>query len=190
MHHPRHAVPSGRVRKRVAVCGLPAVVATALIPTGAAYALELEIDPAAASHSDQLYPLDTPDYAQNPGASTDLRNSDDNVLDSADHSDSGGPSEEEPRRKVIRDCTKEGLADIAWDIWWSVSHEHSFSLPQQAEEAIEGCLKTYIGEPESAVAQSIAAAITNGAHSFLAVDPDLYGLADWLQIVDYYYIPY
>ena len=201
MHFRGVDVERRRRRRRASFGALLAGVGILFILASAAQALE--IDPARIVHRDQLFPLDDPHYAQNPGSLTEFKDSDSEVQKSAtDHSGGGGPSEnateEEPiqretEQKLVRDCTKIGLFDIAWDVWWSATYNHTLDFTRSTEGAIESCLKTYVSpEPNTvhSIAEPLAVAITNGANSFLSHNPDLYGLVDWLQIVDYYYIQY
>lgn len=174
--------------------GLLLAAVALLAPVASANAIEVEIDTAAVGHSDHLYPLYTPDYAENPGAQPEFLNDAGKVKDSVtnganDYSSvDGGTITDE----MVKDCAKQALAGLAWDVWWSVSEGQSFSLNEAGEHAIESCLDSVTSSSEPSAAHSIAATlattITEGANDYLNASPDLYGLADWLQIVDYYYI--
>lgn len=90
-----------------------------------------------------------------------------------------------------RDCAKDALGDLGWDIWWAVSTGHSFDLGETAEHILENCLATYAPEGVDAVkvSREFASVITSDAESvYRAEEGDIYGVADWLLYADYWYV--
>jgi hypothetical protein len=96
--------------------------------------------------------------------------------------------------KTIKDCTKKGLQDTAWDLWWSsLEPERTFNPKAVFEKSTLECFESslvaragFLGE----LAKLIANEIGHSAEESLERDYDVAGLADWLQVVDYYYVAY
>ena len=95
--------------------------------------------------------------------------------------------------QVVRDCTKIGLDTTAWDLWWGATYGQVFSPDQELLGTISSCLQTYAGA-DYAIADSLANTLVYyidiGANRALTVNYDAAELANWLQGVNYYYVPY
>lgn len=179
-----------------------AVIASVLqgsLAAAAPLANALEVDPTILAHAEPLHPLDHPNYA-----SADTSGSFDSLTAEAQgaggdvngdahdavKSDAGGVIEPsvEP---IVRDCAREALAGTAWDIWYVIVKGGSFILEERLETITEGCLKAWAPSwvDAAGIAAKLASAITNDAEQALGSAPDLYALADWLQVIDWYYVP-
>jgi hypothetical protein len=182
------------VRRRLPVGVLTAGVVALLASAGSARAaLVVEIDPAATSHSDQLYSLNHPNYGDSASQSVTNLSNDASHVGSHVDDEANQFSSDETLEKLIKDCAKEGLSTMAWDLWWSITNGQDFNFTEDTENSISACLETYT-TPSQVNARSTAEILTNaiaqGASEALSVNNDLYGLADWLQAVDYYYVSY
>jgi len=93
----------------------------------------------------------------------------------------------------VRDCTKMGLNNTAWDLWWGWTYRQMFNPDEDLEGNISSCLETYAGA-DSTIADPLASTlvyyIEAGESTALQVNYDVAGLANWLEALNYYYIPY
>ncbi len=143
---------------------------------------------------DEFHSLSHPDYGSTEPEAVNHLSSDASlaggeITQSADEAASDPHAE-----KLIRDCAKKGLEDTAWDLWWSSTGEgQDFSPKEEFENKTLECFETWL-EAESGVLGDLAKLIANevgqGAEGALGSDNDRAGLADWLQVVDYYYVAY
>jgi hypothetical protein len=154
----------------------------------------LVVDPATMAHNEPMYSLDHPNYGANPSTTPtstfDTLNSEASRVRDQVVRDSAAAQVEE-LKKLIRDCGKQALANAAWDIWYVIAYGGTFDLEEVLTRTGESCLHLYApGKLDGrGIGSTFASTITNAAVAVFGAAPDLVGLADWLQVVDYYYIP-
>jgi hypothetical protein len=136
--------------------------------------------------------LDHPSYGKTSAEkaaalAADARNAGDQVSNTAQTL-----SDDPLVQQLIRDCAKDGLKDSAWSLWWSSIYNQPFDLAEETKKSILNCLQTYIYSDSSTlagIAETLTAHIARGALAALEEDNDRAGLSDWMQVVNYYFIP-
>lgn len=143
---------------------------------------------------DDFHPLSHPDFGSvEPGIVDTLKTDASSVGEDITKTASEAASDDQAD-KLIRDCVKKGLEDVAWDIGWAnVKEETEYNPKQDFEKRTLKCFETWL-EAETGelgyLVNVIANEVGQGTEAAVRSDNDLAGLADWLQVVNYYYVAY
>ena len=178
-------------RGRYALGALVGVVLASSVSAGTAYAA-FEVDPAAIGHTDPTYTLAHPNWGDSATQSvTSFDGEASQVQSKVD--ETATETGDSGVAKLVRDCAKEGLASLVAELASAIANNQSLDLMQAAEHSILSCLETYTTPSQinaQEAAATLAADIAQGASEALGVNEDVNGLADWFQVVDYYYVEY
>jgi len=172
--------------RSVTVVVTATLASSGLLPTGAGAAIV--VDPQVAPH-EPIYSLANPSYARPedaPNLDQAAQKAKDDIVSASEQASSDADVE-----KVERDCAKEALASVAWDIWWAVTSQATLDVGGAAQNAAEACLGLYVPQQVNVAQASheIASAITRGAEEASEQEGgDVYGVADWMLVADYYYV--
>jgi hypothetical protein len=143
---------------------------------------------------DDVHPLSHPDFGSVEPAVVDNLKTDASSVGEDVTKTASETASDDHSDKLIRDCVKKGLEDVAWDIGWANAEEQTdYSPKDDFEHRTMKCFETWL-EAEAGelghLVNVVANQIGHGAEAAVASDNDLAGLADWLQVVNYYYIEY
>jgi hypothetical protein len=142
---------------------------------------------------DDFHPLSHPDFGSvEPGIVDDLKTDASSVGEDIAKTASEAATDDHAD-KLIRDCVKKGLEDVAWDIGWANAEETDYSPEEDFESRTLKCFETWLDAEAGELGHLvnvIADQIGHGAEAAVESENDLAGLADWLQVVNYYYVEY
>jgi hypothetical protein len=180
--------------KRLRSAAVPVVifVAGSLVYGGPPAQPAILVDPTTMAHSEPLYTLDHPNYGSSASSTNtfDMLNGEASRVRHEVMRDATA-AHDEALEQLVRDCANQALANTARNIWYVIANGGTLDVQKVLTQTGESCLNLYAPGQLNATsrAATFASAATAAAESVFGVEPDLYGLADWLQVVDYYYIP-